>query len=97
MATLSLTDFRARFPEFRPVADAQVIATLASAHVLLSEEAYGVAYTLAVGLLAADLLMSSPFGNGMRSESSAAPELTTYRVQLNLIDQGLPMRAMVLA
>ncbi len=97
MATLTLTDFRARYPEFRPVADPQVQGSLDSAHALLSEEVYGVAYTLAVGLLAADLLMSGPFGNGMRAESTAAPELTTYRVQLNLIDQGLPCRGLVLS
>lgn len=77
---MNITDFRARFPEFRSTGDVQVLGALADATAGVSSEIYGHRASEAAGYLAAHKLATSPMGKSSRLEDDASQ--TTYWKEL---------------
>lgn len=70
-------DFRVRFPEFRTAPDGLVTRVLGEATRSIDDSVYGAQTDDAIGYLAADLLVTSPFGKNQRLEDDKSE--STYR------------------
>lgn len=74
--------FKARRPEFDPIADATVSAALAEATRRTDARVFGDRFDDAVSLRAADLLATGAFGLPARTDPKAATGPSTYAQQL---------------
>lgn len=90
--TLSLSAFRARFPEFRSAEDSLVLSHLDQAHRMFDEQLYGRNYLDAVGYMTAEMLSLSPFGTNARGEG----ETSIYKTHLDRLALMIPSSPLVL-
>ncbi len=82
---LNLAGFRGLFPEFAGVVDTIVQPALDDAAGRVSPTVYGEQLSRAHGLMAADILVSSPWGHAARLNAKVADGRTTYSAQLDKI------------
>jgi len=71
---MTLIAFRARYPEFRTASDELVQAILDDAALRVDPRAFGKKIDIAHGLVAAHLLLNSPYGRSQRLESGEAED-----------------------
>ncbi|HVJ26385.1 MAG TPA: DUF4054 domain-containing protein [Vicinamibacterales bacterium] len=90
---MTLSEFRARFPEFRTASDTLVESVLAEATARLDERIFGALTDAAVGYLAAHLLATSPFGESQRLEDDKSE--STYHKSYLAIRQQVVVRTFV--
>lgn len=87
----TLSDFRARFPEFAKTSDALIQSQMDGAALECNEDSYGNLYSEAVLYLTAHRIASSPYGQTSRSKD--AGKTTTYQINFEriqaLTDVGL--------
>jgi hypothetical protein len=84
-ALITLSEFRVMFPEFQSVVDATINAALTDAADRVSKGVYKNQLGRAHGLMAADILVSSPWGASARLNAKTADGKTTYSAQLDKI------------
>ena len=82
---LALSDFRTMFPEFNGVVDGLINLALADAADRVSPGVYKNQLGRAHGLMTADILVSSPWGQSARLDPKAVDGKTTYSAQLDKI------------
>lgn len=86
---MNLATFRTTYPELKNASDGSVNNALSGASALVSSSAFGDAYDLAHGLMAAHLLSVAPGGQGARKDPKRpAPtgwKATTYGEQYEQI------------
>lgn len=84
-ALLLLADFRVMFPEFNGVVDDMINLALADAADRVSPGVYKNQLGRAHGLMAADILVASNWGQAARLNAKKADGKTTYSAQLDKI------------
>lgn len=69
---LTLSAFRARYPEFKTAADTFVQSILDEAELRIDRGVFGTRGDIAQGLMAAHLLLNAPYGRSQRLEGGEA-------------------------